>query len=97
MCHFEILPLFLQSVVKVLLDPSRFYSWCQKQRKTALLTDASADLGPGDLLRRSQANVTRVRIQIAGTSLAVQWLPVSATPASAVVSSPGQGKKKFLN
>lgn len=70
MCRFEILPLFLQSVVKILLDPSRFYSWCQKQLKTALLADVSADLDPGDLLRPSQANVTRIRIQIAGTSLA---------------------------
>ena len=66
MCHFEILPFLLQSVVKVLSDPSRFYSWYQKQLKTALLTDVSADLDPGDLFRLSQANITRIRVRSQG-------------------------------
>lgn len=95
MCHFEILPWLLQSVVKVLPDPSRFYLWYQKPLKAALLTDVSADLDPGDLFRISQGNITRIRIQITGPSL-VQWLTVSSTAASGVVSSPGQGKKIFF-
>ena len=66
MCHFEILPWLLQSVVKVLPDPSRLYSWYQKPLKAALLTDVSAGLDRGDLFRVSQGNITRIRIQITG-------------------------------